>query len=77
MSNCKYCEIQKEHLKSLPENSYKYFEVDKDNSLFDIAESAGIENLPTILVFNENGQEIFRKEGIMTPEEMKDRVSSV
>lgn len=70
-NNCKYCKIQKEYLKDFYDDEYKYIEVDKDEEILSLAENIKIENLPTVIILNKNGQEIFRKEGTMNVEQIK------
>lgn len=66
MKDCKFCKVQKKEIDNLPKKICHYIDVDEDDSMLDLAEDAGIENLPTIVFFNKSGQEFFRAEGTMS-----------
>lgn len=63
---CKHCNIQKDILdSSFGINQYDFFDVLKTKNL-KMAEELNIDNIPAMLVFDKNGNEVLRKEGIVS-----------
>lgn len=74
--NCKYCHMQREHLERSSESSWwSYVDVGKNKGNVKIAYGADIEDLPTVVLFDEDGAEIYRKAGTVPPDEIFIRLS--
>ena len=68
---CKFCSLQKEHLnKTFGKNNWTYIDLKEDKGALDIALDIKIENIPTVVVFDNNFHEIHRKEGILSPDKI-------
>lgn len=67
---CKHCNSQKQYLKStFGEDGFKYVNV-LDEKVLEIAVEMNIENIPSVVVFDDNDKEIFRKEGTVPPDQI-------
>ncbi len=47
-------------------NDYLFLEVDADEADDDIVNNLGIYNLPTIILYNKKGEEVYRCSGLLT-----------
>lgn len=45
---------------------YDFYEVDADQSDEDLVSRLSVFNLPTIVIYNKKGEEVFRKSGLLT-----------
>lgn len=72
---CKFCDIQKKFLKRTFGNSeWLYLDLIENKDALDIAEDVNIDNIPAIIVLNENYNEVFRKEGLIGPDQLFSKI---
>lgn len=66
---CKHCKTQQKYFKNtFGSKGWMYSDVLEDEVL-KIAEEIDVENIPTTIIFNKQGNEIWRQEGILPPDQ--------
>jgi len=68
---CKFCKIQKNYLDvTFGNNNWTYIDIKEDKKALEVADEIGLENIPSIVLFNSKFQEIHRKDGTMPPDQI-------
>jgi hypothetical protein len=67
---CKHCREQREALaRTYGKNGWMYSDVSEDFEVYKIAKEINVDGIPSNVIFDDNGIEIFRREGKLSPDE--------
>ena len=70
-NKCHYCQMQKESLsKTFEKDDWLYIDLLKDKDAIQLAKDIDIENIPSLVILNSSFQELYRKDGILPPDQI-------